>query len=166
MRAGVADALQFITEDGAVRADNGEGVSTAHAASVDEGAHHVRRITDAFFVRECADDDGALRLDALFLHGDDDFDAAEDAEAAVILACVDDRVDMGADHDGGFVFIFFRFPDAEDVADVVDDDLEAGFLHEGNDVVAAFLFRVGSCETRAAAISADADLAEGVDVIH
>lgn len=58
----VANASEFVAQPRAIRANRVECIFNGKPASVDQRTHHVRLVPDTFFVGECANGDGPLRL--------------------------------------------------------------------------------------------------------
>ena len=86
--------------------------------------------------------DWDIGFDALLGHRLDRLQSTEYADGAVEPAAVWLRVDVGAEHDGGGIFIPALNP-ADQVAEVVIACLEASLIHPFPDEVHAFLIFFG-----------------------
>ena len=162
----ISDALELFAQNGAVDADDLPCVLGLHAARVYEGTHHIRGVAHAFLVRKRADCHGIFGLYACFFQALEHLEACQHAVAAIVLARVDDGVDVRACHNVGLALVFFRLPDAEQVADLVDRNAQSRFLHPARDEVSARLFGVICRQARSLSFRVDADRAEGVDSFY
>lgn len=163
MLTGIADALQFLAQHRAVGTDSGQRVLDIDAAGIDQRTHHVGRKAHAFLIGEGRDDDRARGRETGLLQALDRFETGEHAVAAVIDAGVDHRVDMRAEHDGRLAGIGAAFPDAEDVADAVDGDLEPRLLQPTDEAVAAEFVHVGGGNADEPTLRVAAEAAELLD---
>ena len=94
-----ADALQLVAETLAFLVLAIVGVVLGMDAGEHAGCQHRRRVTRALLVRPVGDDDRMPGLDVEVVQRADDFEPAEHAEHAVILAAGRLRVEMRADID-------------------------------------------------------------------
>ena len=117
-----------------------------HRAGKDQAAEHVGLEARALLVGEEGDRQRPLGDDAGVVERLDDFEPAEHAERAVVMAAGRHGVDVAAHHHRRAVFL--AAPHADDVADRVDRHRQPEFAHPLDDEVAARL--VGVAERQAA----------------
>ena len=101
----------------------GVGSGGVECAGEQAGAETTDAEAGRLFGGEHDEFDGAAGAEAAVLEGADGFEAAEDADGAVVHAGVGDGVDMGAGGDRGEIR-FGAEPADEEVADGVLADLE------------------------------------------
>ena len=103
-----------------------------HGAAAEEPAME----SGALFVGEDDELQGMAQGVGVFGEGPGHLDGSEDAEGAVVLAAVGDRVSVGTEGDGGKGRVGARLA-GDDVAGGVDADLQARLAHQAGDVLAA-----------------------------
>ena len=159
MRAGVADAVELVTEPGTIDRGRVERGLDREPTRVHEAAEHVGRESGAFLVREERHREWSLRLALLAFERLDHFETREDAVVAVEAPAGAHGVDVRAAHDGRKRLIE---PGAlaDDVPDGVDADVEAEILHPGHHQVPARAVLVGEREARGTAALDGSDLRE------
>jgi hypothetical protein len=82
----------------------------------------------------------------VFLHTADDLNGSQDAADTVIVAAFGDAVGVGTAHHGRQIFP--RAPAvADDIAERIRPDFQAGFLHESHEVPPPFPVRGGKGDT-------------------
>ena len=130
---------------------------------MDQRAHHVGGIAHALLVGEGGDDDRPRRGKAHRLQALDRFQPGKHAIAAVIDAGVDHRVDVRAEHEWVAPRVVVIAPDAEDVADAVDGDLEPRFPQPTEQAIAAKPVHVGGGDADKPPLRIAAEAAEFLD---
>ena len=89
-----------------------------------QAAHHVRLEPGAFLVRKGRNSDRLLRLHAVIVQRPDHFESRKNAERPVVRSRVAHRIEVRP-HDDRFGVRIPAGPDAADIADRVDNDVEA-----------------------------------------
>lgn len=126
-------------------------------AGEDARGEHGGGVARAFLVGPVGDDDGVFCLDAEVVEGADDFQPAQNAKDAVILAARGLRVEVGADVNGERVGVVAVAP-GEHVAHGVEAHAQARRLAPRLKQRAALGILVGQGLTVVAARDARADL--------
>ncbi|MDF2975090.1 MAG: hypothetical protein K0R61_5540 [Microvirga sp.] len=110
----------------------------------------IGRKTHVLLVAEGHDLDGTGRRDPLLAQSLDHGDAEHHAEIAVIAACIDDGIDMGADEKGGGVGVS-AFEAADHRAERIDMGIEPCGLHQAERFFGGFAMSGRQIEPRDAA---------------